>query len=257
MFYEFQHFGISEYVKKEYGKDFVFPSHLHHAFEFITVTDGTMDVLVDETKYSLQKDESLLIFPNQIHSLLGKGSSHMLCIFSADLVKAYSTNVADKLPQSNFFVPDKQLTDALDKLAEDASLAEKKGLFYCLCAAFDKSAVYVSGKGKDKKLMHDIFRFVEDNYNKECSLKKLSAETGFSYSYLSRYFKKTTGISFNSYVNRYRIGNACYLLKNTDCTVLRCALDSGYDSLRSFNRNFKEQVLVSPNDYRKDVINKV
>jgi len=46
------------------------------------------------------------------------------------------------------------------------------------------------------------------------------------------------------------LSHACYLLKNTAQSVLQCALDSGYTSLRSFNRNFKAQFGISPSQYR-------
>ena len=250
MFYEFQHFGIPEYLKKEYGKNFVFPVHLHHSFEFITVLEGKMSVTVDGNEYTLTKGKALLIFPDQIHSLSGEGSFHMLCIFSPDLVKSYSAKVADKIAKSNLFCPDENLIHAIDTLSDGSDIILKKGIFYCLCAAFDGQAQYIRRDSKSTNLMHDIFKFVETNFGKDCTLKKLSKVTGFSYSYLSRHFKKVTGTSFNSYVNRYRISNACHQLLVSDCSVLRCALDCGYDSLRSFNRNFRELVGTTPNEYR-------
>ncbi|MBQ7900574.1 MAG: helix-turn-helix transcriptional regulator [Clostridia bacterium] len=45
-------------------------------------------------------------------------------------------------------------------------------------------------------------------------------------------------------------GKACYMLNNTNCTVIQCALDCGFTSLRSFNRNFKLQTSLTPQQYR-------
>ena len=144
-----------------------------------------------------------------------------------------------------------RVIENVDKFSENASVIEKKGIFYSLCAEFDNSAVYVERKSDDKNLLYKIFKFVELNYNGDCSLHSLSESTGFSYSYLSRYFKKIVGVSLNDYINQYRISNACYLLDNTYCSVLQCAMDCGYKSLRSFNRNFMELLSVSPMQYRK------
>ena len=250
MFYEFQYFAMNEYTRKEYGENFNFPSHMHQAFEFITVLSGQMEITVNSCSYKLKAGESLLVFPNQIHSLSSLKSRHMLCIFSPELVKAYSSKVFDKIPKSNVFLPDKYLINTLDRLSENSSMLEKKGLFYSLCADFDKNAKYKERKNDDKDLLYQIFNFVELNYNKDCSLSNLTDMTGFSYSYLSRYFKKVVGISFNDYVNQYRISNACYLLTNSDCSILQCALECGYNSLRSFNRNFVTRLAVTPNEYR-------
>lgn len=250
MFYEAKHFGLSEYFCKEYGENFSFPAHLHQSFEFITISAGEMDITVDGKHYILSKGESLLIFPHQVHSLSSKNSTHMLCIFSPEIVKAYFSQRSKSLPESNKFTPSQHLIDSINKLSETSSKIKRKGILYSLCAEFDDNAKYSDKNADDINLLYRIFEFVESNYNKDCSLEHLSKETAFSYSYLSRYFKNTIGISFNYYVNQYRINNACYILNNSKCTILQCALDSGYESLRSFNRNFKALTGVTPQEYK-------
>lgn len=251
MFYEFKHIGSSDYFVKEYGEDFSFPPHMHLCFELITVLDGEMNVTVDGRECVLHKGDALLIFPNQLHSLESKKSRHMLCIFSPDLVRAYSSKTERVIPESNFFVPDGYLIEALDKISEDANLIAKKGLLYSICAAFDEKTAYIPRKSGQKGLLSGIFAFVEQNFTGECSLEELAAQIGYDYAYLSRSFKKTTGISYVSYLNIYRLNKACYLLDNTDKSILQCALDSGYSSLRTFNRNFKNHFGISPAEYRK------
>ena len=93
----------------------------------------------------------------------------------------------------------------------------------------------------------------EENFNKNCSLKDLSTALGYDYAYLSRYFKKITGISYNDYLNSFRLNSACYLLQNSNLSVIECAEECGYKSLRTFNRNFKEYYGQSPSNYRKNL----
>ena len=251
MLYQHTHFGTSEYFCKEYGENFSFPVHLHHSFEFITVLSGEMTVTVDNTVYALKQGDCVLIFPDQLHGLQSKKSRHMLCIFSPKLVHAYYTKISEKVPQSNIFPVEPAFISAIDKLSPDASTIEKKGLLYCLCAAFEKNSTYSQRVKASDNLLHQIFTFVEESFTADCDLSKLSHKIGYSYSYLSRCFKKTTGISFNAYVNQYRISHACYLLNNTNHSILQCALDCGFGSLRSFNRNFTETVGMTPSKYRK------
>ncbi|MBO5019498.1 MAG: AraC family transcriptional regulator, partial [Clostridia bacterium] len=66
-----------------------------------------------------------------------------------------------------------------------------------------------------------------------------------------RFFKNMIGISFNRYVINYRLSHACYLLNNTDSSIINCAIDSGFYSIRTFNRNFKTQYGITPEEYRK------
>ena len=250
MIYQFQHFGISEYFCKEYGENFNFPLHLHQGFELLVVLEGEMQVQVDNTLYSLWKGQSILIFPNQIHSIESRNSKHVLCIFSTDLVQAYFSKMQHKKPVSNRFVLDAYLVQELDNLLSESSSFEKKGILYSICAAFDKGASYEKRMAYDDSLLHTIFAFVEENFEGDCELNDLARKTGYSYSYLSRCFKKITGISFNTYVNRFRVSNACYLLNNTQKSILECALESGYKSIRSFNRNFMSVLAITPKEYR-------
>lgn len=250
MFYQYTHFGTAEYFRKEYGENFSFPEHLHNSFEIITVTSGEMTVTVDNNVYTLKKGESVLVFPNQLHSMQSSTSKHMLCIFSPELVKSYYSKLDKKIPTSNSFSIGDFYIKLLDDILPDSSVIEKKGILYFLCAQFDKNAQYKERSNFDDELLYKVFEFVEQNFTKNCSLMILSNETGYSYSYLSRSFKKTTGISFNTYVNLYRISNACYLLNNTDYSIIRCAMESGYNSLRSFNRNFYNSLGTTPGDYR-------
>lgn len=254
MFYEFKHIGSSDYFIKEYGEDFCFPPHMHLCFELITVLEGEMNVTVDGIENLLHEGEALLIFPNQLHALDSEKSRHMLCIFSPDLVRAYSSKTEKSLPKSNLFTPDKYLIEALDKTPENAKTIAKKGLLYSLCAAFDENIEYQPRKSGQKSLLSKIFAFVEENFSGECSLEELSARLGYDYAYLSRCFKKAAGISYVAYLNIYRLNKACYLLDNTDKSILQCALEAGYSSLRTFNRNFKNHFGISPAEYRKNGI---
>ncbi len=252
MFYEFNHLGSPDYLKIERGADFSFSSHLHQCFEIIIILSGKMNIKVDDKLFSLEKNEALLIFPNQIHELESTKSEHVLCIFSPKLVQAYATKLNNKIPINNKFCPDVYLINMLNSFNLTASsLAEKKGLLYSLCGQFDKTAEYAEKKADSEKLLYKIFSFVESEFISECSLTRLSGIIGYDYSYLSRYFKKTIGISFNSYVTHYRLSHACYLMENTEQTILQYAYNSGFSSLRNFNRCFKEYLGITPTQYLK------
>ena len=254
MVYQFQHFGNSEHFQKDYSKSYSCPTHLHQSFEFLATLSGKIAVTVDGTEYTIEKGQAALVFPHQLHSINGDEGEHMVIIFSPEIVKAFFSSVTDSIPKSNKFSLSEHLLSALNNLNKNSSIIKKKGLLYCLCDEFDVQTTYISKHKTDKNLIYRIFEFVEHNYNKDCSLETLAKGTSFSYCYLSRYFKNTVGISFNGYVNRLRINNACYLLTNSDISIMQCALDSGYGTLRSFNRNFREIMGMTPVEYRNSSV---
>ena len=140
------------------------------------------------------------------------------------------------------------IIDTIDKMT-DEGIFFQKGILYLACDEFFRVADFCERKHDHKDLLTNIFLFIEKSFAGDCSLNALSEHIGYDYSYLSRYFKKTVGIAFNEYVTIYRLNNACYLMNNTNDTIMKCAIDSGFDSLRSFNRNFKNHFGVSPSAY--------
>lgn len=251
MLYQTQHSVRADYVTLEAGNDLNFPTHIHSSFEVIIATKGEMEITIAGNQYIVKAGESVLIFPNQIHEIkTQKSSSHMLCIFSPQLVRAYSKIFEAKIPKNNKFILDKFYIDKIEQINNKKSTIELKGLLYSVCAEFDKGAEYIDFKGDKMNLLFKIFKFVEENYTGECSLYNLAKETTYNYVYLSKHFSKNTGITYTDYVNRYRVNEASYLLTNTSRTMLDIAYECGFDCLRSFNRSFKKIMGLSPSEYR-------
>ena len=249
MFYQYHQLSSPDYLRLENGQNFSFPAHLHQCFELIWLRSGEMEVTVDGQTVLLTAGQALMIFPNQIHALRSTHSEHLLCIFSPRLVQAFSTKLENRVPTDSRFFPDTYLTEALARL-DTASTTVKKGVLYSLCGQFDEAAVYRTRPSGREELLHRIFHFVENHFAGECTLSALADALGYDYAYLSRYFKRTVGMPFNTYVNHYRLSHACYLMENRRLSVTQCALDSGYASVQSFNRNFKLAFGITPTAYR-------
>lgn len=254
VFYQYHSSLASEGLKLENGIDFSFPMHLHSDFEFIMVTEGEMEVVVDGKEYVLSQEQALLVFPNQLHELKTKEHScHFLCIFSHNVVKAYSKIISGKVPSDNRFCPEFSDVEKLASLTYKDSIIKAKACLYSICSQFDENATYIQRNIADDDLILKIFRFVEENFGTDCSLDALSKFTSYHYVYLSKFFKKCTGISFTEYVNRFRVSEACTLLQNNSQTILKTAFDCGFDSLRSFNRNFKNIMGITPSAYQESL----
>ena len=247
MFYELSHIGSVDYFKKLYCKNLSFPPHIHNCFELAVCLSGEMQISVDETVHILKKGEAVLIFPHQLHSFSSDESKNMICIFSQKLVSEYYKSHAALKPISNKFIPYKDFILALDNYKDNYRHLFIKGLLYLICDSFDSKAEYI--QHTNKSLLEKIFLFVNENFTCDCSLNAVASNMGYNASYISRYFKKCVGINLCDYVNIVRLGNVCYLYENSDGTILTFALDSGYDSLRTFNRNFKKFYGVSPREY--------
>ena len=250
MFYEISHTGTSDYFKKESGENFSFPPHLHQSFELILVTSGSMDITINGQLHSLTENQAVLIFPNQIHSLNSVRSKHILFIFSPQFIQAYWTEKSNSIPIHNTITPDEHTVQCLLSLSSESSKFEIKGIFYSICAMLDKATSFQNDLDDSQSLLFKILSYTEKNFAKDCSLYALSTSVGYNTEYISRFFKKKMNMPYNQYLNSRRLNHAAYLLQNTNETALNCALESGYGSLRTFNRNFKLYYGMTPQEYR-------
>ena len=252
MFYETQHSLSADLLSAYLGEDLLFPPHLHGAFELIAVLAGRMEVQVDRCPYTLEAGRAVLVFPDQVHGLeSAPHSRHLVALFSPSYVKTFSSAHSAQVPVTADLCLPPALLDALCRMKKEDSVLRLKGLLYTLCAEFEEGREYRERSREENALLMRIFSFVGANYASDCSLRLLASRLGYSYVYLSRYFRERTGLTFSEYVARTRIGEACARLTGTEDSVTQIAPDCGFASLRSFRRTFRAQTGLSPAEYRK------
>lgn len=92
---------------------------------------------------------------------------------------------------------------------------------------------------------------IEENLNHNITLESIAQDIFISPFYLSRMFKKRTGINFLDYLITQRIKRAKTLLLTTNETIESIAIAVGYEEPNSFRRLFKKRVGMSASEYRQ------
>lgn len=254
--YQQEHSVFEEHFVVERKKNFSFPLHLHRSYEFLYILDGQMEVRIDDEVKIMKKNDCAFILPHQIHSLQSDESEHILFIFSPEHIKHFSKYIENKKASSNFFsVEDETLLNVLLTLDKQDNIYKIKGALYLICGIYKEKCVFLDNNEKklfsQGRLLRDIISYAEENYKSDCSLMELSTRLSYDYAYISKYFRRKTGINFNTFVNQLRINEACFMLSETSNSILDIASECGYESLRSFSRNFLKFKGCSPTNYRK------
>ena len=91
---------------------------------------------------------------------------------------------------------------------------------------------------------------MESHFHEPVTLEKTAADFGFSTSYFSRLFRRHFQMSFKEYVTALRLNRAMQLLRETNEPVIDVAYEAGFNSLRSFNRCFKQETGCTPSAFR-------
>lgn len=82
-------------------------------------------------------------------------------------------------------------------------------------------------------------------------LKELQAQLPYSYSNLTRLFKKYMGCTITQYVNNIKLQYAKELLATTTMTSLMITAELHFESISHFNHLFKAHFQMTPTEYRK------
>ncbi|NMB97695.1 MAG: AraC family transcriptional regulator [Clostridiaceae bacterium] len=133
-----------------------------------------------------------------------------------------------------------------------------KSALYRIVALLDKEFHKMARIQKNKtttysynKILHEVFEYIGNNYNKNISIDDVSHIANFSKHYFNKFFKKVTNKTFARYVNDIRIEKAQTLLKSSKQNITDIAFEVGFNSIKTFNRVFKEKVGCTPSEYRK------
>lgn len=101
----------------------------------------------------------------------------------------------------------------------------------------------------NQEYIYRALKYIEFNYAYPISLDDISEFVGISRSHLYRIFMKHTNISPNEYLQKYRINEACVLLRNNKFTMSEVASSVGFTDPLYFSRVFKKMRGESPSKY--------
>ncbi len=89
-----------------------------------------------------------------------------------------------------------------------------------------------------------------DLYRDPLDLDELARRCGLSSAHFRRVFRQATGRAPMDYLHHVRLNMAGALLQGTNRTVLDIALDTGWPTLSTFHRQFRQAMGLSPKQWR-------
>lgn len=224
--------------------------HYHESFEICYILDGEISITIDNTLYKLTSGDAVIIFPRQLHCYETIESSKMRIItFLPQLVPEFTNRYKNMIPERN----DIKNIGTLSEYFNPQDIFAQKGLIYSVLGVLTRSAKFKeAASNEESQVLLKILKYIEKNYKQNCRLQSAAEELSYGYSYLSRTFKRRMGMSYTEYLNKYRINRALYMLSHEKYMQIQdIAEQCGYDSLCSFNRNFKHFTGRTPREMIK------
>ncbi len=252
-----------------------FPMHWHNAIEIIMPLINNFTVTAGGQTYNLKEREIIFIPPGELHSMQApeKGqriifqcASSVLNDFPAmSAISGMFSNITvinSSSPENQKSIAKKAMLEIYDEYFNKNSLSEIK-IYLKLIAMFialhedaaneklDKMGCTSGKLDEYSERFGTVKKYIEKNYMYDISLEKLASIAGYSKYHFSRIFKQYTGSSHIEYVNKTRISIAQKLLLDPNISITEVAMNSGFTSITSFNRVFKEVKHCTPSEFKK------
>lgn len=250
-------------IKNEIEHNHYFPKvgahpvslHFHSHIEIYVVHSGAMEMTVNDQRRILRDGELGVAFGYDAHGYRTVEPSEVEnLIIPRDYCKDVLPLLEHRHP-SFPFIRDSEvyhsIAEAMGRLSESTSELSQRGLIYWILGTILDNLPSEGGEERmtAAAFSPDILIYVSRHFREELTLSMLAKQFGYNPSYLSRGFKENFGVSFCDYITMLRLREAVLLLKRGEASVTKCAMESGFGSMRSFYRVFHEEFGMSPKEY--------
>lgn len=258
-------------------EDESYPLHWHPAAEIIMPVKNNYTVVINDSPITFDEGDIFIIPPGTLHHLVSPpprlGGERMILLCDYGLIcnisgtdsllpslQPYMLIRPDEYPELN-----RTLRSLLNEVCYeyDHQTAFTEALIYSLMirffviigrASFDaneKTPDIPSGKQHEyiEKFMN-VSSYINDHCTENITVDTLADLAGFSKFHFSRLFKQFFGVSCHEYLIQKRIAYVEMLLIQPDVSITEAAMRSGFGSISSFNRIFKEIKHCTPSEYK-------
>ncbi|NME82006.1 AraC family transcriptional regulator [Clostridium sp. SM-530-WT-3G] len=255
------------------GENTHYPMHWHNNIEIVFVISGEVKAKINNLEFVVHKGEILFVNSNELHETEANNKNEIEAItilLSYDFMKQYYPQI-----DSYYFELEgreeesKKIKELMVKCADEY---KEKGEVYELKISIllmelckilienckvkrDRENIVI----QDEKNIQNVKRaiaYMEENYELNLCLKDIAYEIGMAPTYFERFFKKNTGETFYSYLNKIRLYYSYKELINTDLSITEIALNNGFANVKSFIELFKRTYNMTPGKYRSSLLKK-
>ncbi len=270
-------------------KAYIKPPYVHFercADEYILyyIMYGKMYLREGEQEYVLQKNDFILLDPSRTHKGVRESECEFFYIhFSLLNQRKYTeidqenliVNMGDRKKHQEIILPKYYHVDSAEGLLLCHEKIEKiittflshhvykeqqvgaylYELIILLATEYAKN-VYSSKidvGGKARKIIPELLEYLQQSYAEDISGDLLQEKFHYHFDYLNRQFKKWTGQTIISYLNKVRIERASQLLLTGFYTISEVAALTGFRDVYYFSRVFKKITGTTPGEVRDGV----
>lgn len=239
-------------------------SHRHAYYEIELIVNGSGTHIINGNAYEERTGDIFIMRLTDFHEFVHTKETENWVI---EIPTSYvSGDIANMMMQINGDIITNLTNGDFEKAKSIYCMIEevkdKKEKFYDLLKQhltlslilfiLDRTDKNISKSASNDERLYAIIEYINANIAQpELSINSIAAKFYISRSYLSAFFKKNMGITLSAYLRKIRLSNAAMQLASTNKKVMDISVDSGFNSLTTFLREFKKEYGISPSDMRQ------
>ncbi len=239
---------------KEYENDqciFQFHSHI----ELYFVEDGQMDFLIGGHHRTLKKGEMSVALSYESHAYktqeYSRSSVFIIPVYLCEQFIIATRNRKTISP----FITDSETVLRIKSCIEELKksnineITQMGYIHVILGIILDRIFSDSDVQPHDTMITSKMLLYINENFKTDITLDTLATKFGYHKSYVSRYFKQCFQVGFCEYLSAIRLKNALILMNEQKHSITHCAMESGFNSMRTFYRAFRDEFGCSPGEY--------
>lgn len=225
--------------------------------KFYFVQEGEIEIIVEDTKYTVSKGEWLLLPAGTLHSyqLSQRGYAQLywmhfeLTIHEQSFLHTIHEPMKIKASNSNKVIGYFNKIFKHSKINSFSSQLEVVTYTNLLISYFIKHLPFqITIHSSDP--IDEIVKYILNHYTEPLLLNTLAKMSNFSVSRFTNLFRKRMGVTPIRYINSTRLEHAKYLLEQTSYPIKTIMEKVGFLDSSYFSKMFKSYYGVSPLQYR-------
>ena len=153
------------------------------------------------------------------------------------------------------------LAEMLAKMASEEQSEMLPFIFrlLLLLSKREESATIVgrfSENDRTSERIKKVKEFTQSHYARTITIDMIADYVGMNRSSFCTFFKKATGQTYITYLNKLRVDRACYLLRQGSFNITEVCYMVGFNDVPYFNRCFKNNRGMSPKEYAEGLLTK-
>lgn len=271
-------FPIDVFVSDNYSSPINVVSHWHNFCEILLVLEGNASQQFFNKHFQIHKNDLIILNSGDVHSFKCNFNENTKILVLQFMPEYIYSNYFNSF-QSTYIIPFiNSSKDRIFHLQEDSNSSQIirnlmllihqeyqkkdpyyeiiiKGFLYQLIGTLIRNSILnsTSTVSQEKKLnqLEGVLSYIESNFFENITLTKAANLANMSYSYFSRFFRRSTGKNFTEYLDYVRICEAEKLLMSSDINISTAALEVGFSSASSFNKVYKKIRGFTPKCFKR------